>query len=103
MYKSFPLIFHLIGVCVSSYSYPHQTAEECKSFLRSYKDHPAECVNGVVVTNVKTGKQVEGNYIAKQHFKEIPESAMDELIKKGDVMSCCGGFVVEQMGPYLAQ
>src|SRR3989339_531887 len=41
------------------YEKPRDVAE-AKAFLQSYADYPAECVNGVVVTNTATGKQIEG-------------------------------------------
>ncbi len=31
---------------------------ECREFLRGYKDHPAECVGSVVVHNTKTGVHI---------------------------------------------
>eukprot|EP01119_Soliformovum_irregulare_P000086 TRINITY_DN10066_c0_g1_i1.p1 TRINITY_DN10066_c0_g1~~TRINITY_DN10066_c0_g1_i1.p1 ORF type:complete len:191 (+),score=40.07 TRINITY_DN10066_c0_g1_i1:24-596(+) len=75
--------------------------EECKKFLASYAQHPAECITAVVVTNTQTKESVEGVSIAKQYFKPIPESFMEELIAQGDVMWCCGGFTIEHMEPYL--
>ncbi|KAL6068469.1 Aminotransferase class V domain [Balamuthia mandrillaris] len=76
-------------------------AEHCKSYLRSYAQHPAQTICGVVVTNTSTGKRYEGVDIAVQHFKPIPEEAIQKLIDIGDVMHCCGGFVVEQMEEWL--
>lgn len=60
-------------------------------------------VSGVVVTNCKTGQQAAGVDVAKQWFKPIPEGVMDELIAKGDVMYCCGGFLIDDplIEPYL--
>jgi len=75
--------------------------EECREFLRSYKDDPAEAICGVVVVNTKTGKTLEGTETAKQYFHPLPETLIDELIKKGDVFYCSGGFEIEQMEPYL--
>jgi septum formation protein len=75
--------------------------EECRKFLRSYKDHPAEAVDGLVIINTATGKRAEGVATAKQYFHEIPEHLIDELIKQGDVMWCAGGFTIEHMTPYL--
>jgi septum formation protein len=39
----------------------------------------------------------------RQWFKPIPKDVVDELIEKGDVMWCCGGFVVDDplIMPYL--
>lgn len=41
--------------------------------------------------------------IAKQHFKEIPEWKIEELIAQGDVLYCSGGFVIEQMDDFLGE
>jgi len=76
-------------------------AEECRNYLRSYAQYPAQCVNGVVVTNVRTGRQVQGTDIATQYFRPLSEEAIEELIRKGDVLHCAGGFTVECMEPYL--
>lgn len=74
---------------------------ECRYFLRSYKDHPATAVDAVVVTNLKTGQQFEGVATATQYFHPIPETFIDQLISQGDVMKCAGGFTIEHMEPYL--
>jgi len=74
----------------------------------------------VVVTNTKTGlyftpvasftlilfsigKRVKKVAIAKQHFKEIPEWKIEELIATGDVLYCSGGFAIEQMEGFLGE
>jgi len=33
--------------------------EQCRQFLRSYRDHPAEAFVGIVVSNTKTGAPFE--------------------------------------------
>ncbi|PRP77095.1 hypothetical protein PROFUN_10346 [Planoprotostelium fungivorum] len=78
-----------------------EDAEECRTFLRSYRTHPATCVSSLRVTDTSTGKFVEGTEKATQYFKEIPEELIEELISHGDVMSCAGGFIIERMEPYL--
>ena len=49
----------------------------------------------MVVTDTATGKKVEGVDIAKQYFNPVPENVVDELIHKGDIMYCAGGFMVD--------
>ena len=41
--------------------------------------------------------------IAKQYFDSIPESVIMDLIQEGDVMHCCGGFLIDSplIQPYL--
>ncbi|KAJ3296904.1 hypothetical protein HK104_001055 [Borealophlyctis nickersoniae] len=77
--------------------------QECREYLKSYATQPAETHSAIVVTNTKTGKRVEGVDIARQHFSPIPEHIIDELIAKGDVMHCCGGFMIDDplLEPYL--
>lgn len=68
---------------------------EARQFLKSYIEHPPEVVNGIVVTNTATGKQVEGIDRARIYYKPSLLSVVDELIKKGDVMTCAGSFQAE--------
>lgn len=68
---------------------------EARIFLNSYLEHPAEVVNGVVVTNTLTGKQVDGIDRAKVFYKSTLGTAIEELISKGDVMTCGGAFQAE--------
>ncbi|KAJ3050109.1 hypothetical protein HK097_008914 [Rhizophlyctis rosea] len=79
--------------------------EECISYLKSYTKAPAETHSAVIVTNTKTGKRVEGVDVARQHFHPIPDNIISQLIAKGDVMYCCGGFMIDDplLFPYLAQ
>jgi septum formation protein len=77
---------------------------ECRVYLRSYKDHPAVTITALVVSNLAAGgKRVHAVDVAHQHFREIPESVIDELIAKGDVLHSAGGFTVEDplLRPYL--
>jgi septum formation protein len=68
---------------------------EARSFLTSYAQKPAEVVNGLVVTNVATGKRVEGIDRAKIYYKPSIVSVIDELIHNGDVLTCAGSFQAE--------
>src|SRR5690348_10519592 len=45
--------------------------------------------------NTKNGKQAQGVDVARQYFNPIPDSVIDALIAKGDVMFCCGGFMID--------
>lgn len=72
-----------------------ENEEEAKEFLKSYSEHPAETVTGIVVTNTATNKQVEGIDNAKMYFKPLPDEVIYELIKEGEVMWCSGGFMGE--------
>ncbi|KAL2913347.1 hypothetical protein HK105_207092 [Polyrhizophydium stewartii] len=82
-----------------------ESEDECREYLRSYVQAPAETHSGVVVVNTQTGKRVQGVDVARQHFKAIPEAVIDSLIAKGDVMYSCGGFTIEdpELQPYMLQ
>lgn len=68
---------------------------EARTFLQSYVKHPAEVVNGVVVTNTATGKREEGIDRARVFYKPLLTTVIDKLIAKGDIMTCAGAFQAE--------
>lgn len=82
-------------------------AAQCREYLRSYKDEPAVTVTALVVTRISTAgqKRVECVDVAKQHFDPIPETVIDALIDKGDVLYSAGGFTVEDplLAPFLGK
>lgn len=82
-----------------------ETPEMCRAYLKSYETEPACTVCGVVVTHMGTGRQATGVDVARQHFRPIPDDVAEALIAKGDVMYCCGGFLVDDplIAPYLAE
>ncbi|KAI9199392.1 inosine triphosphate pyrophosphatase-like protein [Polychytrium aggregatum] len=80
--------------------------EECRRYLRSYSTtKPAETYSSVVVVNTATKQRAEGVDIAKQYFHPVPDAVIEQLIEKGDVMYCCGGFLIDDdlIVPYLAE
>eukprot|EP00164_Ancoracysta_twista_P014288 GFYU01023228.1.p1 GENE.GFYU01023228.1~~GFYU01023228.1.p1 ORF type:complete len:220 (-),score=53.51 GFYU01023228.1:367-990(-) len=81
-----------------------ETEEEAWEYLRSYREAPVSTYSALVVTNTATEKRVEGIDVATVEFsKDMPDSVIESLIKKGDVMSCAGGFTVEDpiLAPYV--
>ena len=44
-----------------------------------------------------------GNEIATAFWKPFPDSVIDDLVKKADIFTCAGGFVIEDplLAPYL--
>jgi septum formation protein len=82
------------------------SVDECREYLRSYRDEPAVTVTALVVTNwAAGGKSVAAVDTAKQYFTDVPEAVIDELIAKGDVLHSAGGFTVEDplLAPYLGR
>lgn len=73
---------------------------ECREYLQSYVTHPLQTVSATVITNTATNTRHSGVDIAEQAFTSMPESIIDQLISKGDVLYCAGGITVED--PILA-
>ena len=80
-----------------------ETKDQARKFLDSYKDHPAETVTSVTVTNTKTRERVEGVDIAKIYFKKIPKEVIERFIKSGVPFHTAGGFRSEDpiISPYI--
>jgi septum formation protein len=82
-------------------------AAECREYLQSYRDEPAVTVTALVVTNTSAAvdRRVEVVDVAQQSLAPIPESVIDALIEKGDVLHSAGGFTVEDplLAPYLGR
>lgn len=77
--------------------------KECRRYLRSYGQYPAEIVNAVVVTNTQNGKRAQGIDMARVYFKKIPEEIIDKLVGLNEIISAAGGFLVEHelIKPYI--
>ena len=80
------------------------SAEQAREFLSSYEPETPACVNtGVVVTNLQTGKRVEGTDKAAVYFKKIPSEVIEQAIDDGFVLHCAGAFAIETeyLSPYV--
>lgn len=77
--------------------------EEAREFLSTYHKAPAIIVNGIAVTNTGTGEQVHGNDSTTVIFREIPQEAIDKILKESNVFAWAGGFAVEDplFQPYI--
>lgn len=76
-------------------------AHQATQFLSSYRTHPAEAIDGVVVFNTATGKSAKGVATATQSFSStMPDAFIQQLITQGEIFNCAGGFVVAQMTEY---
>jgi len=81
-------------------------AAQCREWMAEYAtpgDAGAQVVTAIVVTNVSTGRRYAGVARASQRFLPVPPAALDEAISRGDILQCCGGFMVddEALLPYL--
>jgi len=80
-------------------------AAEAKKWIAQYVAKPVETFTSVVVTNIKTKERFEGTDTASQQFKKIPAKVLSEIIEKGDILKCCGGFMVDEpaIAPFLGK
>lgn len=82
-----------------------ESAEEARSFIRSYGEAPASTIGACVCTCLETGTTVEDLDICRLHMDPVPERIIDELIEEGGVFACAGGLMVEHplVQPYVTQ
>lgn len=69
--------------------------KQAREYLRTCHESPVRIINGVVVTNTKTGKQVIVHDSTTVIFRRIPEEIIERLIQEGNVYSWAGAFAVE--------
>jgi len=91
-------------VCNGSVREKPESEEQARGFLESYRQgHGAKCVNGVVVQNLASGKRVTGVECATVYWRPFPDSVVDHLVKKGEIFTSAGGFIIEdpELAAYL--
>lgn len=76
-----------------------ESPEQNRVWFREYCNNEINTYAGTVLLDVASGKIVEKVNKTTTRFNEISEAAMDGIIKTGDSLICCGGFVVED--PHL--
>jgi septum formation protein len=77
---------------------------ECRAYLASYgPGRPAQTISSVLVMDAASGRRVAGTHSATQEFMVLPAAIIEALIHQGDVMHCCGGFMIDSplVAPYL--
>lgn len=80
-------------------------AAQCREWFPQYATAPgAQVVTAVVVTNTATGQRYAGVVHAAQQFLPVPPAVLDDVIARGDILQCCGGFMVDDPAllPFLA-
>lgn len=93
----------LVVVCDGELREKPESLLEAERFLKSYSNNSAKTIVAVVVTNTATGKTKEGVDIATVFFKHIPDSVIQAMLVKGDIMFGAGGLIVEEtlIEPYI--
>ncbi len=78
---------------------------EARRFLETFSgsEYPAECVNGIMVTNTATGKSILEREISKVFFSKIPQEIIEEFLAQGTMYKYAGGFTPQSplLLPYL--
>lgn len=78
---------------------------EARRYLETFSgsEFPAECVNGITVTNTATGKSATAREISKIYFEIIPQETIEAFLKQGIVYQYAGGFTPQSplIAPYL--
>ena len=69
--------------------------EEARKFLKSYSNSSLATYTSLVVFNKAKNKQVEGVDIVRVSFNEIPDSDIELLINKDNILKLGGGFLIE--------
>ncbi len=92
-----------VMVCDGKLREKPQSLNEAKDFLQSYSAHVAESISALVVTDVSTGLQKGGVEKARVFFKTIPDSIIDILLEKADVMNMSGALNIDDslIVPYI--
>ncbi|CAN5236271.1 Maf family nucleotide pyrophosphatase [soil metagenome] len=85
----------LVVVCDGELREKPTSRREAECFLKSYSNNVARTISAVVVTNTLTGERREGVDIATVYFKEIPNSVIEAMLAKGEVMHGAGALIVE--------
>ena len=71
------------------------TEEEAFQYLSDYSDSTVSTVSGIVVADVRRSLQAEGTWWTSTAFSTISDEVKRRVIARKYVMSCAGGFVVE--------
>ena len=76
---------------------------QAREYLQTYYESPAECVNGIAVTNTVTGKRETAVDVSKVFFGQIPEEVIEQLVKLDYIYRRAGGFAIQDplFEPYI--
>ncbi|MSU56300.1 MAG: septum formation protein Maf [Candidatus Taylorbacteria bacterium] len=69
-------------------------AEEARRYLETFSgsEYPAECVNGITVTNTENGKSLTEREMSKVFFSQIPQETIEMFLQSGIGFQKAGGF-----------
>lgn len=77
--------------------------KEAEKFLKSYSGKTVANITGVVITDIKTGKQAGGVDVTKIIFKKFDDELIKKALSDKYVLSYCGAAVFGQdiWKPYI--
>jgi septum formation protein len=81
-----------------------ESEEQAREFLHSYSSgSPAECVNGVVVHDLRSGRRYGANEVARVHFHPFPAAVVEAAISQRSIFDSAGAFAIEDPNfePYV--
>ena len=71
-------------------------AAEAEVFVRSYSaGAPAECVNGLVLHDLRTGATVERVQISKVHLRPMADDVIKAFAAEPLLLTCAGALMIE--------
>jgi septum formation protein len=68
--------------------------KEARRFLETFSgsSFPAECVNGIMITNTRTRQFKLEREISKVYFSKIPQENIESFLASGNALAYAGGF-----------
>jgi len=79
--------------------------KEARHYLETFSGsiYPAECVNGITVTNTESGKSITEREISKVYFSALPPEVIETFLREGTMYKYAGGFTPQSplIRPYL--
>ncbi len=85
-----------VVVCNGEIREKPESREEAMKFLVSYTDHPAEIINGVMVTNTVTKKSAFGIDLASVFYNKSLIDEIEKIVENPFVMKAAGGLLAEK-------
>lgn len=78
---------------------------EARRYLETFSEseYPAECVNGIMVTNTETRKSMLEREISRVYFTKIPANIIERFLIECNPLKYAGGFTPQAplLRPYL--
>ncbi len=80
------------------------SSAQARAYLASYESNTPAWVNtGLVVTNLDTGKRVDGVGKGAVYLRQLPPEVIEQVIADGSIFGCAGAFSIDipQLAPFV--